>query len=137
MSEGYKFVTDFASEKITAVVVFIDTLFAKEATVETLCVGTQDDRTCITKAQLDELLQAQGVTSSQQSNASDSCSSAKDNSSVNDSNGGDSERTDSGVEPEEISVELIDPGIEVIEEDAVSEPPASELCEQQTTPITE
>jgi hypothetical protein len=61
MAEGYRFVTDFASERITAIRGYFDKVFAKEVTVEQLCIGTKDNKTCISKDQLDSLLNGQNV----------------------------------------------------------------------------
>jgi hypothetical protein len=62
ITDGISVVTDFFAVKITALYAYVDTLFAREVRAEsidteTICVGKEGDKTCITKEQLDNLLQ--------------------------------------------------------------------------------
>ncbi|MFM2414525.1 MAG: hypothetical protein RI911_218 [Candidatus Parcubacteria bacterium] len=53
---GFRVVTDFVAERITALNGYFTNIFADKATTKELCVGEGEEVTCITKTQLDALL---------------------------------------------------------------------------------
>lgn len=63
MNSGVKAVHDFVTERITAVRGYFDQVFANTSHQKTLCIGDieTEGETCITKAQLDMLLQSQRI----------------------------------------------------------------------------
>ena len=66
MNEKYKAVHDFVAERITAINGYFEKIFAKEITTEKLCVGT----TCVTEAELKEILLKAGVSLSESPSSS-------------------------------------------------------------------
>ncbi len=53
---GFRVVTDFVAERVTALNGYFTNIFAEKATTKELCVGEGEEVTCITKTQLDALL---------------------------------------------------------------------------------
>ncbi|MFA6325042.1 MAG: hypothetical protein WCX46_02330, partial [Candidatus Paceibacterota bacterium] len=61
ITAGKKLLTDFVVARITAIRGYFDEIFTNTSHQKTLCVGESGDETCITKAQLDALLNSQSI----------------------------------------------------------------------------
>ena len=63
INSNVKVLTNMISIKVTAVVAYIDTIFAKNVHVEDkICIGKEPNVTCITKEQLDKMLEKANTT---------------------------------------------------------------------------
>jgi hypothetical protein len=81
LQKGIDVINSFVTVNLTAVVAYVDTIFAHEVSANnvdtnTLCIGVAGDKTCVTKTQLDRLLLLQTT----QSASADTGSSSTGNS---------------------------------------------------------
>ncbi|MBP9715221.1 MAG: tail fiber domain-containing protein [Candidatus Pacebacteria bacterium] len=100
---------------------YANVVHSKKAVVETICVGTEEDNTCITKDKLDELLFKYDISNTKHDETSD----------VIVTTGDEKEVVPNEETPEEPIVE------EIIQEETVYEPVIEEISETSTEEPTE